>query len=392
MNSHPTVQKAAEFVADLFKRKLSNKYVYHTFNHTCETVEACKQAAEYYELSEREYNLLLLAAWFHDTGYVNTYNNHEDVSKDYACNFLKEEGFPAEDIQIVTDLIDSTRHDVKPKNLLQEILHDADHINVGKKRFFRKAELLRIEWEVFLDKHFTDREWAKEQEKFIISTNFYTDFFRRERGARREKNIEKQRSGLIKTKEKKEKKEVPKRGIETMYRTTFRNHINLSEIADSKANIIISINTIILSIIVTVVGSGFTLTERAFIENVRYTVPICILLISSLFSVIYAILSARPNVTEKKVDVEKIKNKKSSVLFFGNFSNMKLQDFINSINEIMDSKEHLYDNMTIDLYYLGLVLTRKYRLLRMSYNIFMGGLILTVVAFVAIFIYSQVNH
>ncbi len=392
MNNHPTVQDAAGFVADLFKKKLSNKYVYHNFNHTCETVEACLQAVEFYELNEKDHLLLLLAAWFHDTGYVNTYMNHEDASKDYAQKFMQEKNFDAADINLVKDLIESTRHGAKPENLLQEILHDADHINVGKKRFFRKAELLRIEWEIFLDKHFTNKEWALEQEKYIISTNFYTEFFRREYGSRREKNIEKQRGALIKTKKKKEKDEAPKRGTETMYRSTYRTHINLSSIADSKANMIISINTIILSIIITVVGSSFTLTEQAFVENVRYTVPICVLLLGSLLSVIYAILSARPNVTEKEVDIEKIRNKKSSVLFFGNFSNMKLQDFIKNMQELMDSKELLYDNMTIDLYYLGLVLTRKYKLLRISYNIFMAGLVLAVVAFMGIFFYSQFNR
>jgi predicted metal-dependent HD superfamily phosphohydrolase len=392
MNEKPIVQKAAAYVAGLFKRELPNTYVYHNLPHTSETVEASREAAEYYQLNEEEQTILLLAAWFHDTGYVKVYIGHEDESRQYARFFLEKEQFPEEKIKQVEALIASTRAEHKPGNLCEEILHDADHINIGKKRFFRKAELLRIEWEFFLNKYYTDREWAREQENFIIGTNFYTEYFRRAYGPRREKNIEKQRSSLVKEKLKRKKARAPKRGTETMYRATYRNHINLSSIADQKANMMISINTIIMSIIITVVGSGFTITGQSFVESIRYTIPICILLLGSLFSVIYAILSARPHVTKKKVDLEKIQKKESSTLFFGNFSNMKLQEFIDNMQELMKSRELLYDNMTIDLYYLGLVLTEKYKLLRISYNVFMSGIILAVVAFISIFLYSQYMH
>ena len=386
---HPLVEKAATFIAALFKNELSNKNVYHNFNHTRETVEAATAAAEYYQLNETDTHRLLLAAWFHDAGYIRAYKGHEEVSQEIALNFLEDERAEKEDMQVVKSLIASTKSEHEPQNLLEEILHDADHLSIGKKRFFRKAELLRIEWEVFLDKHYTEKKWAQEQLQFIIANNFYSEYFRREFGARREKNIEKQRSKLDKSEKKHQKNLAPKRGTETMYRATYRTHINLSSIADSKANMMISINTIIMSVIITVVGGGFSLSETAFVENLRYTVPICILLLGALASVIFAIISARPNVTEKKVNIEKIKKKKSSVLFFGNFSNMKLPDFITNMNELRQSKELLYDNMTVDLYYLGLVLTQKYRLLRISYNIFMAGLILAVVAFLGIFIYSQ---
>ena len=388
---HPVIQEAATYISELFKEELSDKYVYHNLNHTFETTDACREAIDYYQLNEQNGIVLLLAALFHDTGYIKTYKGHEEVSKQIAHDFLQEQEFRPEEIEKVVNLIESTKAGRSPRHLLEEILHDADHASVGKKRFFRKAELLRIEWEFFLDKHFNDWEWAQEQQEFILSKNFHTEYFRREYGPRREKNIEKQFKQVEKAKKKREKDKWPKRGTETMYRATYRNHINLSSIADEKANMMISINTIIMSIIITVVGGSFTLSETAFVENMRYTVPICILLLGSLISVIYAVISARPNVTQKKVNLKKIRNKKSSVLFFGNFSNMELPDFIHNLQELRNSKEMLYDNMTIDLYYLGLVLTQKYRLLRISYNVFMIGLVIAVVAFMAIFFYTQYN-
>jgi predicted metal-dependent HD superfamily phosphohydrolase len=385
------VDKAKSFIADLFTSELSNKHVYHNFNHTRQTAEACAEAAEAYSLEPVQREVLQLAAWFHDAGYVRAYSGHEDHSIAYAQDYLRKEGYPDNKIAEVVRLIDSTRAGHEPKDLLEEIMHDADRISIGKKSFFRKAELLRIEWEVFLEKHYKKEEWHKLQQQYILSTNFYTDYFRREYGDRREKNISKQRGEVKKVKKKKEKDDDPKRGIETMYRATYRTHIELSAIADSKANMMISINTIIMSVIITVVGGGFTLTENAFIENLRYTVPICVLLLGSLASVIYAVISARPNITEKKVDLEKIKNKQSSSLFFGNFTQMKLKEFIENMQVLGSSKSLLYDSMSIDIYYLGLVLTQKYKLLRISYNIFMASLVLSVAAFVAIFFYSQIQ-
>ncbi|MBW3546043.1 MAG: HD domain-containing protein [Bacteroidetes bacterium] len=383
------IDKAKSHVSELFAAELSNKYVYHNLNHTRQTAEACAEAAEAYSLSPEEREALLLAAWFHDTGYTKKYEGHEESSIAIAQKFLADEGYPQERTQLVSRLIKSTTAGHKSADLLEEILHDADRISIGKKSFFRKAELLRIEWEVFLDKHYKQGEWDKIQQQYILNTNFYTDFFRKKYGDRREKNINKQRETLKKLKKNKAKDDDPKRGVETMYRATYRNHIELSAIADSKANMMISINTIIMSVIITVVGGGFTLTEQAFIENLRFTVPIGILLIGSLTSVIYAVISARPNVTEKKVDLEKIKNKQSSSLFFGNFTQMKLKEFIENMQKLASSKTLLYDSMTIDIYYLGLVLTQKYRMLRISYNVFMGALVLTVLAFIAIFIYTQ---
>lgn len=377
--------KAKSFVSELFTAELSNKYVYHNLNHTRQTAEACAEAAEAYSLAAKEREVLQLAAWFHDTGYIKTYEGHEAASVAYAQKFLKAEDYPEEGIAEVSRLITSTTAGQQPKDLLEEILHDADRISIGKKSFFRKAELLRIEWEVFLDKHYKQNEWDKLQQQYIMNTNYYTDYFRKQYGERREKNINKQRDAVKKIKKNKAKDDDPKRGVETMYRATYRNHIELSAIADSKANMMISINTIIMSVIITVIGGGFTLTEQAFIENLRFTVPIGILLIGSLSSVIYAVISARPNVTEKEVNLEKIKNKQSSSLFFGNFTKMKLKEFIENMQKLSSSKTLLYDSMSIDIYYLGLVLTQKYRMLRISYNVFMGALVLTVLAFIAIF-------
>lgn len=386
------ISKASDFIFNLFKEKLSDEFVYHNFNHSNEVAIYSEKIAENYNLSEDDHEVLLLAAWFHDAGYIHTYKGHEEKSVELFNEFLSDNNYSSIKKEKVESLILSTRHDHEPGNLLEEILHDADIINVGTKNFFEKAGLLRVEWERFLDQKYNNMEWADTQVKFLIGTNYYTQEAIKEFGPQREINIQQQREKLQKSKEEKLKKEQKEqklgRGIETMYRATYRNHINLSSIADQKANMMISINTIIMSVIIALVGSGFTFTGRSFVENIRFTVPVLVLLVGALLSVVFAILSARPEVTSKTVDKEKIKKKQSSVLFFGNFTNMPLPEFIDNLKEFRKNQGLLYDNMTVDLYFLGIVLTRKYKLLRHSYNIFMGGLIVAVVTFLAIFIYT----
>ena len=180
------------------------------------------------------------------------------------------------------------------------------------------------------------------------------------------------------------------RGIDTLYRTSFRNHINLSEIADGKANMMIGINTIILSVIITLAASGLTISQDFFIENLRFTVPVFLLLLGSLTSVIFAILSAKPNVTSEKIDINNLEESKKSIIFFGNFISLELSKFIEGLKKLKYDQSLLYDNMSIDLYYLGKVLAKKYKLLRYSYMIFMTGLILSVISFILIFLFTFV--
>ena len=216
-------------------------------------------------------------------------------------------------------------------------------------------------------------------------------------GDRREKNIEKQRKSVEKHKNDQYKVQLKKdstdaklnkegRGIETLYRSVYGYHMNLSSMADQKANIMISINTIVVSVIITLFGSGYTFADSDGFQHMRFVFPMLLLVISSLISVTFAILSARPNVTSKQK--YELTNKQSSILFFGNFHQLELKDFVEQIKSLKDKKTELYDSMSVDIYHLGGVLVRKYKLLTWSYNIFMSGLILCAVGFVGIIIYS----
>lgn len=395
-NNNPLIKNASEFVFNLFKEKLSGEYVYHNYKHTLETVKACKELAGVYNLTSRDYEILLLAAWFHDTGYTDVYQGHEERSVAIMKDYLQGE-YKLEDIAEIESLILSTRANSEPDGTLQEILHDADYINIGKKRFNDRAELLRIEWERVLKKNYTPLEWAEQQLNFLLNTTFRTEEALGNYDDQREANIRQQRELIdklkaeeakLKGKLEKKKKTVPGdgRGTQTLYRAIYAYHINLTSIADNKSHIMININTIIISLIITLFGSGYSFTRQDELESVRFVFPMAFLLITCLLAVTFAILSARPNVTSK--EKFELSNKSSSVLFFGNFAQLQLNEFIDRIKYLQKEPGELYENMSIDVYHLGAVLVKKYRLLRWSYNIFMFGLIICATGFITIMIAS----
>ncbi|CAN1573157.1 Protein of unknown function DUF5706 [Flavobacteriaceae bacterium] len=182
------------------------------------------------------------------------------------------------------------------------------------------------------------------------------------------------------TKKKKSKSEKPDKGIDTMFRTTLNNHNNLSGLIDSKANILLSVNAIIISVSLTTI-----IPKLDSPTNAHLILPTLILILSSVTSITFAILATRPSVTKGSFTRNEVDEKKVNLLFFGNFYKMPYEDYNWAMNELMKDKDYLYNSMIKDLYQLGLVLEKKYRLLRTTYNIFMFGIIISVLSFLLAF-------
>ncbi|MFK7809432.1 MAG: Pycsar system effector family protein, partial [Saprospiraceae bacterium] len=170
-------------------------------------------------------------------------------------------------------------------------------------------------------------------------------------------------------------------GIQTFFRTNYRNHINLSAIADNKANIMISVNAILISVIISMLSyRNISQTQPMVL------LPVVIFLVTGLSSLICAVLSIRPKVTSKHEGLMEMEEAKKNVVFFGNFIHLDLEQYEEAMDAVLRDGELLYGNMVRDLYFLGKVLDKKYRYLTMSYNIFMVGFVATVITFlIAIF-------
>lgn len=386
------------FVFSLFKNELPTEVVYHNFEHTLQVVKITNEIALAENVSEEDLETLLLAAWFHDTGFVKGAKNHEEESKDILSKYLSKKEFPSKKIEKVSSLIEVTRMPQNPTNKLEEIICDADLYHLGSEDFNEKSNLLRSEWEQLCDKHLTDIEWLQENGRFLSEHKYFTNYAFNKLNAQKTSNWLKIQKDLRKTiakseelelktqskkdelKRKKEKDDRPERGIETMYRVTLRNHIKLSDIADTKANILLSVSAIILSIALSIL---FPKLDKA--DNYYLIYPTMLFLFVSVVTMIFSILSTRPKVTSGTFTKEDVENKKVNLLFFGNFHKMPLEDFQAGMTELMNDRDYLYKSLMKDLYFLGIVLDKKYRLLRIAYNIFMIGIIASVITFIIAF-------
>lgn len=386
------VDKAEEFVRLLFKDKLSASFLYHNFDHTATVVDAVRSIVSETDLEEDEKEQLLLTAWFHDTGYIVDYKNHEQLSIEIVTGFLRQHDYPQEYIDKVASLIKATMYGYVPQTLGEKIIRDADYSHFTSKSYLDTCELLRREWEITQNKHFTDLEWAKGNfELFTQYHKYYTDFANQHWLPKKEKNASKilakikemeqsNETDSTKKTKKKDKDDKMEKGIDTMFKTTLTNHIRLSEIADSKANILLSVNAIIISIALSTL-----IPKLDSPTNAHLIMPTFIMLIFSVVCIIFAILSTRPKITSGEFTREDILNKKVNLLFFGNFYKMPYEEYQWAVNELLKDREYLNVSMTKDLYHLGLVLERKYRWLRITYNLFMFGIIASVIAFVVAF-------
>ncbi len=392
------LKKVENYVIDLFNEKLDQKFVYHNVSHTQRVVEKVNELVDGEELNENDVNNLLIAAWFHDLGFIEKIEGHEQISAELAEEFLKSQKVPDDEIKLITELILATQVDYKPKNQLEKIIRDADCAHIGSKNYIDYATLLRKEWELTKDLVLTDKEWTKLNIEFFTNKHQFSSSkasskWEKQKGknlAQLIKSLKKSEQEEKKDKQKKEELQLkknkitlPERGIETMFRVALRNHITLSDIADTKANILLSVNAIIISMTLS------TLIPKLDNPSNHYLlIPSIIFLLFTVTSIVLSVMATRPNVTKGEFTKEDVANKKVNLIFFGNFHKMKLNEFEWAMDEMMKDRDYLYGSLTKDLYFLGLVLNRKYNLLRTTYTVFMIGIIVSVIAF-AIAFYVQ---
>ncbi|PTN08181.1 Pycsar system effector family protein [Mangrovibacterium marinum] len=178
------------------------------------------------------------------------------------------------------------------------------------------------------------------------------------------------------------KQKTTEKGIESMFRLTASNQMRLSSIGDKKANILISINSILISV------SAAVATRQAM-DYQQFLPALLVLFLSSLVSLIFAILSCRPELKPINVTDEELKQRKVNLLSFGNFNRIPYPKYHQAMREMMDDYDYLYGNLIKDQYALGKALYRKFRLLRIAYNIFMYGFIFAAVVFVLNYLMIQ---
>ena len=402
-NQSTLLKDAQEAAVNLISSKVSKNVRFHTLQHTREVVAACEKIAETLPLSDEDKIALNIAAWFHDTGYsAGQAKDHEMISVQHAVDFLNAHASSEEMIKKVTGCINATRMPQNPTTIIEQIICDADLFHLGSDNFKEKSKLLRGELMEFGGEELSKKEWRQNNIAFLEAHKYFTAYGQTNLQPVKEKNlvelIEKKPEEMAKpekkNKDKKNKNKEPElaeqaaaeakakkakenqteRGISTVFRIMAQNQSNLSQMADSKANILISVNSIILTIVIS------TLVTKLE-NNSNLQIPVILLVVVCVSAIVFSILATRPNITHGTFTQDDIHNKRTNLLFFGNFFKMSLPDYDWAMQEMLNDRNYLYSSIVKDNYFLGVVLAKKYKLLRIAYNIFMFGLILAMIAF-----------
>ncbi|MEQ8706703.1 MAG: DUF5706 domain-containing protein [Phaeodactylibacter sp.] len=379
------VGQARQFVLRLYSQKQDARLLLHNYSLAAALAEAVADIGQVESAPAPVIESAVLAAWFMPTGWLFDTNSPVLYSPKVAQQFFQKSGTAPEVQQQALTAIQQVLRRELPTQTASRLLNDAYASVVYLSEAEDRLPSLRIEQEMLSGQNFTKTTWSREVLEQLLRIKWHTHHGQAHLQPLLAKAIYAQRAEVEKRNEKEEEqggrfysleKKDPVRGAQTYFRTNYRNHINLSAIADNKANIMISVNAILVSVLITF------LSYRNIGENSpQILLPVILFLVTGMSSLIFAVLSARPKVTRLNPQQTDPQTARQNLVFFGNFVQLNLEDYETAMDEIFQDGELLYGNMVRDLYFLGKVLDKKYRYLSISYTVFMVGFIATVLSF-----------
>jgi len=395
---NPLVQQTEIFVRETVRTRFPAALSFHNILHFEAVARNAEELARVAGLEEEDALALILAGWGHDLGYAEGAEGHEERSVQLMTVFLTEHGATAALTEKVGAAIMATRAKAKPANELERLMKDADLAHIGSVNYSERLALLRSEREALTGVRYTAKDWLAQNIAFLERTMFHSTTAQKLWEEQRIRNL----NTLKAMQDEKDKKDIPEeghhhhhptdpekeaekaekkakkkerekfketeRGVDTLFRVTLANHMRLSQVADRKAGTLLSVNALIISI------SMSRLTPKVS-QHPELYMPLFLLMAVCVLTIIFATLATRPKITHGVTSKEAIARKEANLLFFGNFHSMDLDEFQDGMRVVMEDRDYLYGSLTRDLYGLGRVLDRKYRLLRITYNIFMFGMI-----------------
>lgn len=384
MDYNQIYRKVENHVVGLFEKTFNPNLLYHNLEHTKTTVSRTKEIAGHYDMDERNMLILYIASWFHDTGYLFTEPAfHEEKGCELMRRYMSEHSRDETLVNEIEECIMATKPGRLPSNLCEEILKDADTYHLGTKDFKIINKLVLAENRI-TDPAFDKKEANRKVLKLLETHQYFTSYCKELLTDGKRKNISKLKKKLLEEEDPKaEIRKVPSikensalvtKGIQTMLRLTSENQMKLSDMADNKANILISVNAIIISVI-------FAVLLRRLQVDTYLTIPTIIFLVVAVVTIVISILATRPKLSSGTFSSQDVIDKKTNLLFFGNFHKASFEDYDMAMRKMMKDPDYLYGSVIKDIYYLAVVLGRKYRLIRLAYNIFMVGIIVSVLAF-----------
>lgn len=188
MNEKIKSEEAINYALKSLEVGLDKKLLFHDLNHTRGVIAAAEILGKAEGIQGENYELLRTAAGYHDTGFLKQYSKNEPEGVRFAEEHLPRFGFNPEQIKVISEIIMATQLPQNPKNLLEEIICDADLYHLAGDRFFLSTELLRKELGNYgID--FTPRKWIEGNVGFLTGHRYFTKSAIKNRAEGQAKNL-----------------------------------------------------------------------------------------------------------------------------------------------------------------------------------------------------------
>ena len=191
----PRLKKVDQYIRDLFKQELPVGIKFHDANHTLHpergVVAIANRIALSEKISDHDRELLIAAAYFHDTGYIREYEKNEPIAARMAGRILNLIGYKPNEIKKIQKMILATDLACEPKTHLEKILCDADLDNLGREDFFKLDAKLREGRRIRGLDVSDDAKWYRGTLQVIKKHKYYTESQKKMREEGKQKNIDK---------------------------------------------------------------------------------------------------------------------------------------------------------------------------------------------------------
>lgn len=381
------LDRARRWVMDLHTRQQATPLPWHNFAQTNALVAHC-QGLVAEEQTDPEHTLpLLTAAWFAYAGWLFDTRQPVETAIKLAAQFLEAEKVPTAQIRQVRKLIPLAHLEGEPKDTPGRLLWDAAIALHYGAQYAEARQLRRREAEQLSESPIDGSTWRRQEWSKTLRLQCYTASGR----ALIEPHLVQVRQELDR-KRLRERAPLPpsadaaarngvslNSSVQTYFRTTYHTHIHLSGIADRKAQMLLSINAILLSVLITVLSYSNLAETRP-----PLLIPITLFMAFGLGSLLFAVRSAIPRITRHPLTGLAPEERRRKLLFFGNFTQLDPEQYAEEMSALLEKGEWLQEAMHQDIYFMGKVLDQKFRMVSLAYILFLTGFLGAVVSFLLI--------
>lgn len=163
------------------------------------------------------------------------------------------------------------------------------------------------------------------------------------------------------------------RGIDTLLRNAYRSQLDMLALAATKANIMISLNGLLMSMLV------ISSTQLVSIDGV-FVIPVAVFLVTCAAAITFAVFAARPNISQSKYGYNDFMRDDARLMVFEEFSDLRESEYLDAMTELLKDPARTYRSMLSHIHDLGVTADKKYQHLYYSYTVFMAGTIATVLS------------